>query len=637
LLRLQSLTVARGTQSLITDAQLTVFPGQKWGLIGANGSGKSTLFAALSGRLAAESGSISIAPQWRVAHVEQHVARSADSALEFVLAGHVDFLRVRDAIAHAEHAAIDGESLASLHAEFEALDGYVQPARAAELLAGLGFDAERQQASVDTFSGGWRMRLALARALMAPSDLLLLDEPTNYLDLDAVIWLEDWLRRYPGALIVITHDRDFLDAVVEYIAHIDQRQLTSYRGNYSAFEDQRAERLAAQQGAFERQQRQIAHIQSYIDRFKAKATKAKQAQSRMKTLERMQRITAAHVDSPFRFQFANPTSTPRQLFVMDKTAVGYGDKRVVGDIEWSFWFGDRIGLLGPNGAGKSTLLKTLVGELPAIAGELQRHDALTIGYFSQYTVDSLRLDMSPLWHIQRLAPEARETDLRAFLGGFDFRGDKALEPVGPFSGGEKARLALAVIVFQKPNLLVLDEPTNHLDIDMREALAEALQDYEGGLIVVAHDRHLLKATCDEYRLVADGRVVDFDGDLDSYRDWVFARRRAERSALREEQRPVEPEPDRRAQRRQDAERRIQLAQLRRPIEKRLAEVDKTLHAHNAERSDLNQRLADPAVYEAQARAEIARMVHRQGQLAQLIDELEEEWLQLNAQLETVAA
>ena len=426
-----------------------------------------------------------------------------------------------------------GETLAHLHHRYDDVGGYSARARAATLLAGLGFPASTHENPVAGFSGGWRMRLNLAQALMCRSDLLLLDEPTNHLDLDAVLWLEDWLTRYPGTLLLITHDRDFLDGVVDGIVHFDARKLKSYTGNYSQFERERAQQLALQQATYVKQQRQIAHLQAFIDRFRAKATKAKQAQSRMKALERMERIAAAHADSPFEFVFAPVTIAAQRLVQLEHVTLGYsGRPPVLEGLDWGILNGDRIGLLGPNGAGKSTLLKAIAGALPPLAGERHTAQALSIGYFAQHQVEQLRPDESPLWHLAKVDPAAREQELRDFLGGFDFRGDMVAHPVGRFSGGEKARLTLALLVRQKPNLLLLDEPTNHLDIEMREALAEALQDYDGALVVVAHDRHLLRATTDALWLVADGRVVPFDGDLDDYRDWVLARSRRGRRGVR---------------------------------------------------------------------------------------------------------
>jgi ATP-binding cassette, subfamily F, member 3 len=517
MLRISSITLRRGARVLLENASMNVHPGQKVGLIGPNGSGKSSLFALIRDELHPDSGEVSLPPAWILSHVAQETPAVERPALDFVMDGDVELREVEAAMAD-EH----GEKLAELMAHYDHIGGYQAKARAQTMLAGLGFDEPAQARNVATFSGGWRMRLNLARALMCRADLLLLDEPTNHLDLDAVLWLEDWLRAFPGAVVLITHDREVLDAVAGEIVHVENKRLTAYTGNYSAFEEQRAARMALQQATYEKQKRTVEHLEAFINRFKAKATKAKQAQSRMKALEKMERVAPAHVDSPFSFSFKPPTEKPRQLFKLEEASIGYGEKVVLSGVEWAVLPGDAIGLLGPNGAGKSTLLKAIVGEpvAPAsavasakagaqlLAGEIHRAQGLRIGYFAQHQVDQLRLDESAMWHLGRLAEGEREQTLRDFLGGFDIRGDMAFQKVASFSGGEKARLALALIVWQRPNLLLLDEPTNHLDIDMREALAEALVDFEGALIVVAHDRHLLASATDQWMLVADGRVAE---------------------------------------------------------------------------------------------------------------------------------
>ncbi|WP_256677054.1 ABC-F family ATP-binding cassette domain-containing protein, partial [Pseudomonas sp. PICF6] len=519
MIRLQNLTLQRGPQRLLEDAELTLHAGHKAGLIGANGAGKSSLFALLRGELHPDSGDCLLPADWRIAHMRQEVDTLERLAVDYVLDGDLRLRQVQRDLAAAE-AAHDGAAQARLHAELDSADGYTADARARKLLAGLGFTNEQMDRQVGDFSGGWRMRLNLAQALMCPSDLLLLDEPTNHLDLDAIIWLEDWLKSYPGTLLLISHDRDFLDAVVDHVAHVDQRKLTLYRGGYSAFERARAERLAQQQQAYEKQQAQRAHMESYIARFKAQATKARQAQSRIKALERMEELSAAHVDSPFDFVFRESTKISSPLIDLSDARLGYGDKTVLEKVKLQLTPGARIGLLGPNGAGKSTLIKNLSGELEPLAGRLTRGENTVVGYFAQHQLDSLDAKASPLLHLQRLAPNEREQTLRDFLGGFDFRGARIDEPVLNFSGGEKARLALALIAWGRPNLLLLDEPTNHLDLEMRLALTMALQEFSGAVLVVSHDRHLLKSTTDNFFLVADGKVEEFDGDLEDYARWL---------------------------------------------------------------------------------------------------------------------
>ncbi|MGA8033576.1 MAG: ATP-binding cassette domain-containing protein, partial [Casimicrobiaceae bacterium] len=530
----------------------------------------------------------------------------------------------------------DGARLAELHHRFEAIGGYSARARAATLLAGLGFDEPAQGRPVDSFSGGWRMRLNLAQALMCRSDLLLLDEPTNHLDLDAVLWLEDWLRRYPGTLLLITHDRDFLDAVADTIVHVDGSKLTAYTGNYAQFERERAQQLALQQAAHAKQQRQVAHLKAYIDRFRAKATKARQAQSRIKALERMELIAAAHVDSPFTFAFPPVDATARQLVRLEHASLGYpGVAPVLQGVDWAILAGSRIGLLGANGAGKSTLLKSLAGTLPLVSGERFAAQGLRLGYFAQHQVEQLRTGETPLWHLRRLEPDTREQELRDYLGGFDFRGDMATSIVGRFSGGEKARLALALIVRARPNLLLLDEPTNHLDIEMREALTEALQDYGGALIVVAHDRHLLRATADELWLVADGAVVPFDGDLDDYKAWVLSRdRRSGRTADGATEPPKVP-VDRRAQKRDEARARQKRSDQRKPLVAKQAVLEREMETLGAEKRTLDAWLASPDAYTEEAKPQLVAALARQGDLTFTLARLESEWLELAEALEAI--
>ena len=645
MLRIANLTLARGAKRLFEGASLTVHAGHKAGLVGANGCGKSSLFAAIRGELVPDAGAILLPPKWTIAHVAQETPAAETPAIEYVIDGDRQLRDVERALADAgvRHATapvehdVQGAALAELHHTFEAIGGYRARARAATLLAGLGFPETRHRDPVAEFSGGFRMRLNLAQALMCRSDLLLLDEPTNHLDLDAVLWLEDWLIRYPGTLLLITHDRDFLDGVAQQIVHVDAQKLRAYAGNYTQFERERAQALAQQQAAYVKQQRQIAHLQAFVDRFRAKATKAKQAQSRIKAIEKMEAIAAAHVDSPFEFAFAKATATARQLVRLDNASLGYGDadeySPVLDDIDWGVLSGARIGLLGPNGAGKSTLLKAIAGTLVPHSGERLAAQNLRIGYFAQHQVEALRADESPLAHLQRLEPAAREQDLRDFLGGFDFRGDMATAPVGQLSGGEKARLTLALIVRARPDLLLLDEPTNHLDIDMREALTEALQDYDGALIVVAHDRHLLRATTDELWLVAEGRVAPFDGDLDDYRDWVLAQRRGRRDesdALADA-----PAADRKTQKRVEANLRQRRFDVRKPLLAKQAALEHEMESLAAEKKALDDWLAGPTAYAEDAREQLKATVAREGEARWRLARLEAEWLDVAEALERI--
>ena len=633
MLRITNLALARGTKRLFDNASLTLHDRHKAALVGANGSGKSSLFAAILGTLVPDSGAIDLPPRWTLAHVAQETPAVATPAIDYVLDGDRELRDVERAL---DASGRDGAKLADLPHRSEDSGGYGAKARAATLLAGLGFSEAQQARPVETFSGGWRMRLNLAQALMCRSDLLLLDEPTNHLDLDAVLWLEDWLRRYPGTLLLITHDRDFLDAVVDTTLHVDNRSLATYSGNYSQFEVLRAQQLALQQSAYAKQQRQIAHLRAFVDRFRAKATKARQAQSRIKALERMELIAAAHVDSPFTFTFPAVDATARQLVRLDRVTLGYANAPpVLRDIEWGVLAGARIGLLGANGAGKSTLLKAVAGTLAPLAGERIAAQQLKLGYFAQHQVEQLRGDESPLWHLTRLDPNAREQELRDYLGGFDIRGDMATSNVERFSGGEKARLTLALIVRQRPNLLLLDEPTNHLDIEMREALTEALQDYGGALIVVAHDRHLLRATTDELWLVAEGRVAPFDGDLDDYRTWVLDRNR-HASAADNRASATKPSADRRMQKREEAELRQRRAAERKPLATRQASIEQDIERLTTEKDALDTWLATTEAYAEDAKERLVTSIARQGELTWLLARLESEWLELAEALDQLA-
>ncbi|KPU57946.1 ABC transporter family protein [Pseudomonas fluorescens] len=630
MIRLQNLTLQRGPQRLLEDAELTLHAGQKAGLIGANGAGKSSLFALLRGELHPDSGDCFLPADWRIAHMRQEVDTLERLAVDYVLDGDLRLRQVQRDLAAAE-AAHDGAAQARLHSELDSADGYTADARARKLLAGLGFTNEQMDRQVGDFSGGWRMRLNLAQALMCPSDLLLLDEPTNHLDLDAIIWLEEWLKSYPGTLMLISHDRDFLDAVVDHVAHVDQRKITLYRGGYSAFERARAERLAQQQQAYEKQQAQRAHMESYIARFKAQATKARQAQSRIKALERMEELTAAHVDSPFDFVFRESQKISSPLIDLSDARLGYGEKAVLEKVKLQLTPGARIGLLGPNGAGKSTLIKNLAGELSPLAGRLTRGENTVVGYFAQHQLDSLDSKASPLLHLQRLAPTEREQTLRDFLGGFDFRGARIDEPVLNFSGGEKARLALALIAWDRPNLLLLDEPTNHLDLEMRLALTMALQEFSGAVLVVSHDRHLLKSTTDNFYLVADGKVEEFDGDLEDYTRWLvdYRQRNAPVSNT-----PVNPDKtDKKAQRQAAAALRQQLAPHKREADKLETELGK-LHEKLAK---IDASLGDSDIYEPARKNELRDLLAEQAKLKVREAELEEAWMEALELLESMQA
>ena len=630
MIRLQSLTLQRGPQRLLEDAELTLHAGQKAGLIGANGAGKSSLFALLRGELTPDSGDCLLPADWRIAHMRQEVDTLERLGVDYVLDGDVRLREVQRQLAEAE-AAQDGAAQARLHAELDSADGYTADARARKLLAGLGFTNEQMERQVGSFSGGWRMRLNLAQALMCPSDLLLLDEPTNHLDLDAILWLEEWLKSYPGTLLLISHDRDFLDAVVDHIAHVEQRKITLYRGGYSAFERARAERLAQQQQAYEKQQAQRAHMEKYIARFKAQATKARQAQSRIKALERMEELSAAHVDSPFNFVFRESDKISSPLLDMSEARLGYGDKTILEKVKLQLAPGARIGLLGPNGAGKSTLIKNLAGELSPQSGRLVRGENLTVGYFAQHQLDSLDAKANPLLHLQRLAPTEREQTLRDFLGGFDFRGARLDEPVVNFSGGEKARLALALIAWEKPNLLLLDEPTNHLDLEMRLALTMALQEFSGAVLMVSHDRHLLKSTTDDFLLVADGRVQEFDGDLDDYTRWLadYRLRNAPVSTA-----PVNADKtDKKAQRQQAAALRQQLAPHKREADK----LERELGLLHEKLAKVEEALADSANYDAANKDKLRELLAEQAKLKTRESELEEAWMEALELLESMQA
>ncbi len=625
-----SLQIRRGVNVLLDNASATINPGQKVGLVGKNGCGKSTLLSLLKGELSADGGSVTLPTNWSMAWVNQETPALETAALDYVIDGDREYRRLERELAEANEKN-DGHRIALLHGQLDAISAWTIQSRAASLLHGLGFTQEQLQHPVSAFSGGWRMRLNLAQALLCRSDLLLLDEPTNHLDLDAVIWLEKWLKSYEGTLILISHDRDFLDPIVDKILHIEQQQLFEYTGNYSSFERQRATRLAQQQAMYQSQQEKVAHLKSYIDRFKAKATKARQAQSRIKMLERMELIAPAHVDNPFHFSFRTPESLPNPLLRMENVSAGYGDKTVLASIKLNLVPGSRIGLLGRNGAGKSTLIKLLAGALTPQRGDISLAKGIQLGYFAQHQLETLRSDESPLWHLSRLAPQEYEQTLRDYLGGFGFHGDKVTEKTERFSGGEKARLVLALIVWQRPNLLLLDEPTNHLDLDMRQALTEALIDFDGALVVVSHDRHLLRSTTDELYLVHDARVEQFDGDLDDYQRWLS-------ELQKQDLQPQGGEPSeqngnsaqsRKDQKRREAEFRAQTLPVRKAIEK----LDKELEKVSKALGEVEQALSDSAIYEPEKKAELTKLLQQQVSLKSAQEEHEMNWLEQQERLE----
>ena len=623
MIKLNQLSIRRGVRLLFESVNLIIHPKQKVGLTGANGTGKSSLFALFRDEIHADTGSVSIPSSWVIAHVAQETPAVDLPAIDYVLQGDAEYIKLQQQLelAEAEH---DGHLQSELHDKLAAIDAYTARSRAGRLLHGLGFSGDQENLPVTSFSGGWRMRLNLAQALMCRSDLLLFDEPTNHLDLEAVYWLEEWLRGYQGTLVLISHDRDFLDRVVTQIVHIEHQAMKTYTGNYSAFELARAEHLAHQQAAHNKQQREIAHIRQFVNRFKAQATKAKQAQSRIKALERMELIAPAHVDSPFHFSFFPPTRLTVPLISLDKIAVGYNETPIISGVKLSLAPGDRIGLLGPNGAGKSTLIKLIAGELPPLQGKRKEAKDIKIAYFAQHQLEQLTMDESPLQHLQRLDRLASETDLRNFIGGFGFHGDDALSPVGPFSGGEKARLVLALLVYQKPAVLLLDEPTNHLDLEMRLALTMALQDFEGALIVVSHDRHLLRTVADELWLVAGGQAKVFDGDLDDYRQWLLNKDKPVKTT-NEASGSNKKKDDRRAA----AAARQKLQPLRNVVKKSEQKMEKV----QAALDNLEQKLSDNSVYEDSAKEKLKALLLEQGNLKAELEQLEMDWFEASEALQ----
>ncbi|MCU7933993.1 MAG: ATP-binding cassette domain-containing protein [Candidatus Thiodiazotropha sp. (ex Dulcina madagascariensis)] len=630
MLRFDHLSLRRGSKLLFQQADFTLHRGWKIGITGGNGSGKSSLFSLILGELQADEGSLSLPPGLEIAHVAQETPALERYAIDYLIDGDRELRRIERALVEAESCG-DGTAQARLHEALHTADGYTVKARAGELMHGLGFSTDDAKRPVNHFSGGWRIRLNLAQALMCRSDLLLLDEPTNHLDLDAVIWLESWLRNYPGTLLMISHDRDFLDRVSEHIVHLEQQRARLYTGNYSSFEQTRAARLANQQVEYEKQQREIAHIRGYVDRFRAKATKARQAQSRLKALQRMELIAPAHVDSPFRFGFREAAKNPHPLLQLRQVCAGYGEQIVLQEIHFNLEPGDRIGLLGPNGAGKSTLIKLLAGELEPLSGDALPAQDLRVGYFAQHQLEQLDPDAGPLLHLQRLDSGASEQSLRTHLGGFGFQGDRAVEPVAPFSGGEKARLVLALLVYQRPNLLLLDEPTNHLDLEMRHAVGQALQDFQGAMVIVSHDRHLLRITCDDFWLVDGWRVQPFDGDLDDYPAWLAGRRRSEERISRETLDAEHTASARKDRKRRQAERRKRLQPLKQALDKLEAEMEK-LHEKQRETTLV---LGETALYDVSRKEELKQRLDEKASVDRQLAECEARWLEISEQLEAV--
>ncbi|OBV40791.1 ATP-binding cassette, subfamily F, member 3 [Janthinobacterium psychrotolerans] len=653
----------RGIKPLLEQVDVTLNPGDKIGLIGANGAGKSSLFAMMRGELHPDQGEIDFPAKWRVAYVAQETPPLDRAALDYAIDGDATLRKLEAELAYLEsqpETTENGIAIGNMYSALADADAYTVQSRGEQLLLGLGFTLDQMQQPVASFSGGWRMRLNLAQALMCPSDLLLLDEPTNHLDLDAIIWLEDWLKRYAGTLLIISHDRDFLDEVVNVVVHIDERKLKRYSGNYSSFERQRAAQMILAAGALEKQQRKRAHLESFVNRFKAQASKARQAQSRMKALAKMEELAPLRAAAEFSFEFREPLSAPNPLLVMEDVDAGYkieneatGEvthKTIVNGIKFSLQIGQRIGLLGQNGAGKSTLIKTIAGELMPLSGDATMGKGLNIGYFAQHQVEMLRHDESPLWHLSKIAPTTREQELRNFLGGFNFPGNMVTASIAPFSGGEKARLALALIVWQRPNLLLLDEPTNHLDLETREALTEALAQFEGTLVVVSHDRHLLRATTDEFIIVADGKLQPFDGDLDDYKDWLFKTKLGKGTDVLPAAgkanktdfpvvspvvaaAPAAPVRDKR----KEAEERQKTAALRKPIENKIKRQEEQIAKRNAQKAETDAKLGEPTIYDAANKAKLKQLLADQSFFTKDLAQLEAEWLDLQDQLEKLGA
>ncbi|MEZ8649187.1 ABC transporter ATP-binding protein [Vibrio splendidus] len=621
----------RGGKPLLDQASATFHPGDKIGLVGKNGCGKSTLFALIKDELSIDAGSFSKPAHWEMAWVAQETPALERTAIEYVIDGDREYRGLEDQLEKAEQAD-NGTLVAEIHGKIETIGGYSIKARAAELLDGLGFRQEQMTWNLTQFSGGWRMRLNLAQALLCRSDLLLLDEPTNHLDLDAVMWLERWLQNYPGTLVLISHDRDFLDPIVNRIVHVENQQLNEYTGNYSSFETQRAQKLILQQAMFQKQQKQMSHMQSYIDRFRYKASKARQAQSRIKALEKMEQVLPAQFDNPFSFEFREPDALPNPIMMMDEVSAGYDDNLILEKIRLNLVPGSRIGLLGRNGAGKSTLIKLLSGELKQQGGELSYSQGVKMGYFAQHQLETLHPEETPLQHMMQIAPKHTEQQLRDYLGSFGFQGEKALDKVAPFSGGEKARLVLALLVWQKPNLLLLDEPTNHLDLDMRQALTFALQTFEGAMVIVSHDRYLLRATTDDLYLVHDRQVAPFDGDLSDYYKWLTEQQKVERKEA-QALAPAKDGANSAAAKKEQKRKEAEFRKLTAPLRKKLTQFEKKMDKLTLSLEEAEQELSDTSLYEAENKAKLNKVLALQASSKSQLEEVEMDWMSTQEELE----
>ena len=629
MIEIKNLTLQRGTKVLLNQANATINPRQRVGLIGKNGTGKSSLFALIKGELTPDTGDYNYPKSWKLAAVAQETPALDTAALDYVLQGDAELQQFQAALIVAEHKN-NGNTIAEFHAKLDEIDAYTAPARAAKLLNGLGFSQEEHAKPVKVFSGGWRMRLNLAQALMCRADLLLLDEPTNHLDLETVLWLEQHLANLPCTQIIISHDRDFLNATTTHTIELSAQKLHSYSGNYDFYLKERAQRLANQQAAYTKQQAHIKHLQSFIDRFKAKATKAVQAQSRIKALAKLEWVAPAHLDSEFSFEFEQPTHLPNPLLKLDSADLGYGDEIILKNITLSLENGARLGLLGVNGSGKSTFIKAVSGSLKPINGQIIKSDKLNIGYFAQHQLDTLRDDQSPIWHIQQLSPDVKEQDIRNYLGGFNFVGEMATQKIEPFSGGEKARLALAMLVWQKPNLLLLDEPTNHLDLDMRHALTVALQSFQGTMILVSHDRSLIEATTDQFLLIHSGSLKEFDGDLNDYRAWRLVQENATNAPAQSSQ-----SQNRKDMKRLEAQIRQERAKRSKPIQQKIDKVERQITVLQTQQKECDEFLSQESAYTPENKARLQEVLAQAAEIKVKLNQLEEEWLQAQEDLETI--